>query len=315
MKVYVWAPSNNGTDLNSNVFCFGVERLKSMGFDVVQDGYLNESIDELGIVSPHHLIDFYDKFLSDKNNILLPVYGGLTCNLLLQEIIERACLSDQQLLCGKSDLTCLLNGMYTYHGIKSLYGIDFSKLCNPHLTKMEVDTIKCAFHRERITFYCPKMYNDGYWYLGDREDVEHEKWSSFDDSDILKISGVSVGGNLESLCNLIGTKYLPSFNDKIVVLEATSDVEPKRFMMNLKHLEMSTNISSAKALIFGKFAPSSRLNHDKTFRKIFDMVFCNLDVPIIYNIDISHTEPSYPFYIGGNILIDLLSQKITISYE
>ena len=313
MKAYLWAPSSNGADLNGTALRLGMERLKSMGIDIIQDDCLNESTAGLGTVSTPHLIDFYDKFLSDENNILLSIYGGLTCNLLLQDIIERPRLGDHQLLCGKSDLTCFLNGMYVFHGVKSVYGLDFSKLCNPHLTAMEEAVIKCALFQERFTFHCPATYNDGYWYWGPREAAEHEGWYSFDGNERLKISGISIGGNLESLCNLIGTAYEPDFRDKIVVLEAISSVEPKRFMMNMKHLEMATNISRAKALVLGKFAPNSLLSDEKRLKKVFEMVFHTLSAPIICNVDISHTEPSYPFYTGGEMSIDLASQTVTIS--
>jgi|SRR5690625_1225635 len=314
MRVYLWTPSNNGNDFKTEDRDRGINRLKNMGYEITIDDCVNQDYLGLGINHRSKLIEFFDRFSKDNNSIIIPYYGGLTSNRILDDIVHFADKLTNQLVCGKSDLTNVLNVLYKVTGQVCLYGIDLSKISNPHLTARELEIIKKSLNKEEFMFNCPKEYNDGYWYVGERETFEHGRWGYFyEGGEVSKISGISVGGNLDSLCILLGTNYSPDFKDKLVVLETVSDVSPRTFLRNLKHLIMGSNIMDAQAIIVGKFAPKSLLNDKNVLYQLFIDELNIQDIPIVYNVDFSHTEPSYPFYIGGKLHIDLETQVIKVS--
>ncbi|NPC93757.1 hypothetical protein HOO54_16320 [Bacillus sp. WMMC1349] len=313
MKAFVWAPANNGTDLTQKHKDLGIKRLKKMGYDVILDDNMSQNYLGLGINEPSKLIDFYKKFIRTDHSVLIPIYGGFTSNFILEDIVEISSFKENQLVCGKSDLTCLLNSLYQKTGMNNVYGIDLSKICNPNLTSEEIKIIERSLKKEEIVFDCPLSYNDGYWYISERTNFPHHSWSYFYSEEIDSISGSVVGGNLESLCSLLGTRFSPNFKDKIVVIETIPDVSPRKFLMNIKQLIMGSNVLQAKALIIGKFSPQSILNHDFILYQLLVGELKMKNFPIIFNIDFSHTEPSFPFYTGGFLEINFSSQKMRIS--
>lgn len=315
-QITLWSPSNDGSDLSKESFNKGKENLYDWGYSI---NIPSEKIFEktlTGITSKDTnkqiLFDFNKSISSD---ILISIYGGYTTNLLIDEL-KSLNIKSSKLYCGKSDLTCLLNSMYTIFKYKSIYGIDFSKISNPYLKKNELDQIKQVLNKETTTFTKPSTYNDGYWYLYPPKNVKSNKWGIIGKTEFKKISGISVGGNLESLSTLIGTKYMPNFIDKIVLLDAVANVSSGRFIMDLKKIFMTTNINEAKAIVIGTFGPESILNNKEV---ISDIIINEIGIKntttIITNVDISHTEPSYPFYIGGNIEIDIKKNEFTISWD
>jgi muramoyltetrapeptide carboxypeptidase LdcA involved in peptidoglycan recycling len=315
MKAFVWAPSNNGLDLKKENRDLGLTRLKKMGYEIIMDNDINQDYLGLGINKPSKLIAFYQEFINTNDSVLIPLYGGYSSNLILEDIVKVSNFKENQLVSGKSDLTSLLNALYKQTGVRNLHGVDLSKICNPNLTLQEIKVIERSLKRDNITVGPPSHYNDGYWYLSERGYYPHGRWDYFYRENLDYISGRLIGGNLESLSTLIGTKFLPDFKDKIIVIEAIPDVYPTRFLMNLKHLIMTSNLLGAKALLIGKFSPNSILSDVSVLYNLLVEELKIREIPIIYNIDFSHTEPSFPFYIGGTISINFNHQEMEISFN
>lgn len=318
MKAYLWAPSNNGRDLSDESKKRGIKRLEKMGYDIIIDPNIDEDYLQLGINKPSNIVKFFSSFIkSYEPAILIPFYGGLTSNLHLEMISNEVNNKEGKIVCGKSDLTSLLNSIYSKYELISIYGIDLSHISNPNLCETDLDIIKKALNKEEFEFNCPEVYNDGYWYIGKRDNHKHATWSYLNDIKREKgqISGYVVGGNLESLCTTIGTEFAMDFTDKLVVIESVPNVSPKRFLMNFKHLIMGSNLLAAKALLIGKFGQDSILNQKHILKNLLVNEFNITNIPILCNIDFSHTEPSFPFYIGGHLTIDIKFQKMKVSYK
>lgn len=139
-----------------------------------------------------------------------------------------------------------------------------------------------------------------------------DSWFSFNLSKN-KYKGISLGGNLESLLTLAGTKFMPDFKDCIVILECISNISAGQFMMQFHALLKSTNISKAKLVVLGTFSPTSILSNRDAIKSIIEEL--KITFPLIANVDISHTEPSYPFYIGGSIELNVEKEMFKIEWE
>lgn len=315
--ITLWSPANTGAALSTPAIIQALEVLNEGGFEVnIPQRDLFKATD-LGVITQESNRNLLDKFIKEKETaLLMSLYGGYTTNLLLDELV----LFDKdtkKCLCGKSDLTCLLNGLFFLHGIKSIYGIDFAKLSNKNYTREQMKQFIAALRKEALSFSKADSFNDGFWYLENHLQTQHPAvpWGIIGNEHITQVSGTVVGGNLESLNTLIGTQIPLDFEDKIVVLEANANELPAKFMMDLKHLIMTTNIAKARAIVFGTFAPDSVLNKLPTIERILaDEVRLEKRPLIITNVDVSHTEPSFPFYIGGKMTLTIPQQKMSISW-
>lgn len=124
--------------------------------------------------------------------------------------------------------------------------------------------------------------------------------------------GLSLGGNLESLLMLAGTRFMPNFEDCIVILECASNISVGQFVMQFQAILQSTNIAKARLVVLGTFSAASILNNPDTIQLITKEL--KITFPLIANVDVSHTEPSYPFYIGGFIELNIETEEFRIEW-
>ncbi|MDR2545201.1 MAG: LD-carboxypeptidase [Methanobrevibacter sp.] len=301
-KIYIWAPSNSAIDLTEESREYGFNRLKTWGKKVEIENHIDRDYLNTKISQKTDNIKFLRKISNKKSATIIPVFGGYTSNILIDEL-KKLHFDSNILFCGKSDLTVLLNALYTIFNIKSVYGVDFAQLCSPNMSLEDEKIFYDAINRKKIVIKYPKYFNDGFWYISKRKNYLNINWK-IENLNQNPIKGVAIGGNLESIITLTGTEFLPIFKDKIVMLESVCDISPSKFVRDLKHLNMASDLNMAKTIVFGKFAPLSPLNkHEIIYPLIKDYVGL-INIPMVFNVDFSHTEPSYPFYIGGDIQIN-----------
>ncbi len=311
-KVIIWSPANEGSSITQDSIEIGKGILELLGYDIYFDSDAFSHFD-LGVTSKKSRVKVLKQLGGEPGKIvLMSTYGGYSANLVLDELSILQSKEDV-ILTGKSDLTCILNGLYAKYQIKSIYGIDFSKICNPYLKESDKKNILQALELKNIIFGKKEEFNDGFWYLHSPSNFHSYNWNVFGEP-IEEIIGTSVGGNMESLLTLAGTEYMPDFTDKLVILETVPDISAGQFIMQLKAMTMATNIHEARAIVLGCFEPGSCLNE----KKIMDYILTEIGVElptVISNVDFSHTEPSYPFYIGGRIKLDIQKNEIRISWK
>lgn len=316
--ITLWSPANTGAALSTTAISQALEVLNDGGYEVnIPQRDLFKATD-LGVIAQKSNRNLLRQFNQAKDTtLLMSLYGGYTSNLLIDELIYFDKTSSK-CLCGKSDLTCLLNGLFFLHGIKSIYGIDFAKFSNQNYSNEQIRQFIAALRKETLTFSKATSFNDGFWYLDDylQEQLPAVPWGIIGNTNITKISGTVVGGNIESLNTLIGTAVPLDFEDKIVVLEGIANSLPAKLMMDLKHLLMTTNIQKARAIVFGTFEPGSVLNELSVMKRILkDELRCQALPLVITNVDISHTEPSFPFYLGGKMTLTIPLNQLSISWD
>jgi muramoyltetrapeptide carboxypeptidase len=89
--------------------------------------------------------------------------------------------------------------------------------------------------------------------------------------------GTVAGGNLTTLCHLVGTPYTPSFNGKILLLEDLGEA-PYRIDRMLTQMELAGCFEGLKGLVLGSFEECGQ--PDEIFR-IVQEIFGDLDIPIL----------------------------------
>lgn len=122
-----------------------------------------------------------------------------------------------------------------------------------------------------------------------------------------KVEGRIVGGNLTIVCNMIGTKLNPDFDDKIIFLE---DINEKGYHVHrhLLHMKNAGLFQRVRAVVFGDFT-----NSDEYLERSIAS-FCKQHIPDIpsYRAEgIGHGSINYPIVFGGEASIT--QDKLTIS--
>lgn len=201
-------------------------------------------------------------------------YGSVRIlNLLDFEKIE----INPKVFIGYSDITALLTsvheqtGLVTYHGPVGIS--DFN------------DFSMKSF--ERVILDPEKKYRFPY----ERED-QTEGNPEFDRYTIHggKAEGTLIGGNISVLDSMIGTRFEPDFEKRIVYLE---DVEEKTYRVDkmLFHLLEGTNLKSAAGIVMGVMGGCNINDEPRlSLKQAIGELLEPLGIPVSYGLSFGHIK-------------------------
>ena len=226
-------------------------------------------------------------------------------------------------LCGFSDPTGLLFPITTKLDIATIYGSNFSSFGEEKFYKCHYDFLNIIkgdlkeldsydlYENERLEKVT------GLEGLNLTEKVE---WKSLDNKDI-KVEGRIIGGCFDLISELIGTKYdgISEFNEKykddgIIWYFDNCELSMEKVIRKLWKMNEFNYFKYTKLVIFGRFGIElTNMDYDvKTCLE--DSVLSNLNIPVIYDADVSHKGPSLPIVNGSIAHIDYKNGKCKLFY-
>jgi muramoyltetrapeptide carboxypeptidase len=122
-------------------------------------------------------------------------------------------------------------------------------------------------------------------------------------------SGIVVGGNLATLCHLMGTPYMPSFNGRILVLEDTGEAYYRIDRM-LTQMKLSGCLDGIAGLALGSFDNCGSLDELYGFIK---NLFKDSGIPVAAGFDVGHGENNITFPVGLEATLD--ADKGSLSFH
>jgi muramoyltetrapeptide carboxypeptidase len=120
-------------------------------------------------------------------------------------------------------------------------------------------------------------------------------------------SGSVVGGNLTTLCHLVGTPYSPRFNGKILFLEDRAEA-PYRIDRMLTQMKLAGCFEGLKGLFLGSFEACGKLDE---ILRIFQEIFSDVNIPILSGFEIGHGRINITIPIGLGATLDADRQILT----
>lgn len=157
-------------------------------------------------------------YLDPQIDAIFDCSGGDIANEILPYLDYAAIARNNKTFWGYSDLTCVLNAIYTMTGNTGvLYQIR-------HYTPEQKDTL----------FTFPYSFIRG----------NH-------------MSGIVVGGNIRCLLKLAGTPYFPNMHGKILFLEARSGLQPQMIAF-LSQLQQLGALDAVNGILLGTFTQLER---------------------------------------------------------
>lgn len=225
---------------------------------------------------------------------------------------------------GFSDATSLLYPVTTKCDIATIYGQSFKSLGNEHLyidQEYFLDIIKGNIIEENSFPYYEETEIPYITGLEDYNLTEKVYWHTLDDKPV-QISGRIIGGCLDIITELAGTKYdgTKEFNERykddgIIWYFDNCELSMEGTIRTLWKLNELDYFKYTKGIIFGRFGQEqSYLDYD-TRSCLQDSVVAGLNIPIIYDADISHKSPSMTIINGSIATIKVASGKGTITQE
>src|SRR3989344_7467375 len=194
------SPSGAVTKETMNQFNGGIDFLKNFGFKVkVGKNALSNTL-KYSATPQEKADDLNSMFADTEVKAIICSQGGDNSNSILPLIDFNIIKNNQKIFLGISDITVLLNAIYTEAGLVTFHGNDLMWGFGTEHTDYDEQEFKDRLIGGKIG----EVKNNSAWKCI-REGIAE---------------GILIGGNLNCLNKLAGTKYLPNFEAKILLLES-----------------------------------------------------------------------------------------------
>jgi len=281
------------------------KKLESLGYNVtfskncsVNDKFISSSIKS-------RINDLNEALKDDNIEIILSVLGGYNSNQLLDYINYDLIIKHPKIICGYSDITALLNAIYSQTGLITYLGPNFHSFAMKKGLDNTIQSFEKVINGKKYSLLDPKVYSSDKWY----DDQENRKFILNKGIYVInegKTSGKIIGGNLCTFNLLQGTKYMPDLTNKILFLEDDALVGeefPYEFDRNLQSLIQQQNFDKVNGIVIGRAQTAAKMTIAK-WKKILSSKKELKKIPIIINSNFGHTTPNATIPIGGSCIID-----------
>lgn len=265
-----------------------------------------------------------NRMFKDNSKVLMCAAGGEFLVEILAYVDFEKIVKNPKWVVGFSDPTGILFPITTKYDIATIYGTNFSSFGAEKLHKSIEDNLKILEGNviEQISYdlYEEESFEkvtglEGY------NLTEKVYWKILDGKEV-KIKGRMIGGCIDIITELSGTKYdgtnefIEKYKDDGIIWYfdncELSKEELLRVLWKFNELEY---FKYTKGIIFGRNGEETSYNYETMEEALKDSVLSKLSVPIIYDADISHKGPSMTIINGAIAEITCKDGKGSVKFE
>lgn len=294
-RIGVIAPASSPSDPDR--FAAGCEYLQDRGYDLVRGRARYDSRGYLSGSDTDRLEELAAMIERDDISALFCARGGYGTLRLLREIDYAAIRRHSKLIVGYSDITALQLALCARTELPSISGpmiaSDWHSM-NPASEKQFWELAAGVVPHEiplnrsnPVTYHTPGT-----------------------------VTGTLIAGNLSVLTRLLGTPYLPSFENTILCIEDIGE-PPYRIDGMLAALRLAGVFDQINGMIFGQFTDSTP-EEDKpslTLAEVIEDYRPYIKGPVISNADYGHTTPftSVPIGVEARLTVSTSAAELTVT--
>ena len=255
-----------------------VNLLNSLNINVVISEALFSNIDGTTLPAKFRANELM-KFYNDNNiKAIFDLSGGDLCNEILDYLNYSDIANSKKPFIGYSDLTVLINALYKKSNIPN-FNYQLRNLVGENTALQKEYFSKYFFKEEEmINTFNYKFIKGNY------------------------MEGTIIGGNIRCFLKLVGTEYMPSFNNKILFLEALSgDINKiSTFLAQYKQIGAFSKING---LILGTFTEMEKTYSDIEIKDYFLEKLKEYSFPIVKTSELGHGSDSKAIPIGKKAIL------------
>lgn len=264
-----------------------------------------------------------NEFFKNDTDFLICATGGEFLIECLSYVDFDLITSNPKWIMGFSDPTGILFPITTKYDIATLYGNNFKTFGMRDYHKSVKDSLE-IMQGNLIKQESYNLYEDE----RNREDplcgynlTEKVYWKSLDGKEV-HVKGRIIAGCLDIIMELAGTKFdgMADFNERykedgIILCLDNCELSKEELIRSMWKLNELGYFKYAKAIIFGRngYDFSSLGYTMETCLK--DSVLKDLDIPIVYDSDISHRSPCMTIINGSIVDIYVNNGKATVEFK
>jgi muramoyltetrapeptide carboxypeptidase len=264
-------------------FMKGKAVLESMGFQTFFDEDIFQKHGFLAGTDSQRLEQVNRLFADPCVQAIICARGGYGSMRILPFLDFEAIQTHPKIFLGFSDVSALLSVLCDQCGLITFHGPLVTTLAKA--TEKTIVAMKTALTSDAPLVLIPE------------------------DGQVIKsgvCSGLVTGGNLTTLCHLVGTPYAPNFKGKILFFEDVGEM-PYRIDRMLTQMKMAGCFKEIAGLILGTFKDCGQLNE---IVGIFNTIFEDANIPILAGFNMGHGEHNLTIPMGLGATLDTDKKRL-----
>lgn len=254
--------------------------LRGMGLCPVCSDYLYAGSTAFAGTAAQRAAALQQAYADSQIRAIFDISGGDMANQLLDLLDYRQIAASPKPFFGYSDLTVLLNALYTKTGAVSyLY---------------QVKNLIWQSSAQQQPAFVASMFSGA-------DDLFRVKWHFLRGE---RMSGTLLGGNLRCLLKLAGTPYMPDLTGKLLFIESLGGGVPQMitYLSQLRQLGVFKHISG---LLLGTFTYMQQHRQQPSMHQLVLQETQGCTFPIAYTSQVGHANTSRCLPIGGSYTVQL----------
>ncbi len=260
------------------------KELAALGLNVKLGTHLLDEYGYLAGQDADRAADVNAMFADRSVQALLTMRGGWGSNRILPFLNYDLIRSNPKIIMGYSDITSLLLAIYARSGIITFHGPVATSVWNPfsvnYVKRLLLDAEPVRMQNPLLTR--PQTITGG------------------------KARGQLVGGNLSVLSTMVGSAYLPDWENKILFVEEIGE-DIYRVDRMLTHLKLAGILDKISGFIFAECTRCEAGEGDEpslTLPQVLSDCIRPLGIPAWYGSAIGHIRDKFTVPVGVEVEID-----------
>ncbi|MBO6621082.1 MAG: LD-carboxypeptidase [Balneola sp.] len=261
---------------DSSQFDEMISTLNELGFNLKLGQHVQDQYGYLAGTDEDRAQDLMSMFTDPEVDAILCVRGGWGCNRIIDLLDYEIIKANPKPLIGFSDITSLHNALLSKTGLVSFHGPVGKSEWNS-FTKNSFEEV--LINKKRGVYELDELQIDAFTITKGTAE------------------GPLLGGNLSVLVAMLGSDYLPSFDNAILFLEDVGE-DVYRLDRMLTQLKLNGILDQISGFIFGKCTNCDAGSNSLTIPQLFDDLIKPLNIPAYYGAMISHEKLNVTIPVG-----------------
>lgn len=258
-----------------------VKKIEGLGFKVKVGEHAKNQFGYFAATDKNRAEDLNHMFADPEVDGIIPFRGGWGCNRILEYINFDTIAENPKPLIGFSDITSLLLSIYAETGLITYHG--------PMGTSAFTDYTTRHFRKTLMQTDPFSMQNT----TGSIKTVRSGR-----------AKGILLGGNLTVFTAMIGSDYLPAWDNAILFVEEVGE-EVYRVDRMLTQLKLAGILDKINGFIFGKCVNcETEPGPHFSLKEIVEQHLRDFDIPAYMGANIGHIDEMLTVPVGAEAEID-----------
>jgi len=289
-----------------------IENVKALGYKVIETASVRNTAKCVSADSATRATEFMSLYENPDVAAIIPPWGGeFLMDMLPHLDFERLSSLPAKWICGYSDTSTLTFSLTLMCDIATVHGSNFMNMgyVRIHPTDLRAFDVMSKSMTEQESW----DYWGGYTGWDISQDIykldKPSVWKSLQGDERISFKGRMIGGCMDTICKLLGTRYAPveAFLDKyrndgfIWVLESC-EMKASDIYRTLWQMRECGWFRYCSGIIIGRPDGYSD-TRDFTLTDALRQGLGSLNIPVIYDADIGHVPPQIQIVNGsmGNV--------------